>query len=109
MAYLVVWEPMEANHYDFLAVFNEAILCVSCYLMFLFTDYVPMPEDRYQFGYLFLYVLYINLGINLLLLGFEISRMVHKNLKRYFLHRKLKKDKTEKAKLKEINNLIVPI
>lgn len=91
LGYLVIWGPMEADHYDFLAVFNESVLCVSCYLMFLFTDYVTTPEDRYTFGNLFLYILYIDLAINGIMLVFEISRMIFRNCKRFWAHRRLKK------------------
>ena len=69
---------METDHYDFLAVFNEAVLCFSCYIMILYTELVPSPEVRYMYGEIFLYILYVNFGLNIMLLVFEISRMVFK-------------------------------
>ena len=92
MAYLFLWQPMEADHYDFLATFNEAALCLAFYMMLLFTEFVPKPELRYAFGNLFLYLLYMNMGLNLILLGFEIFRMILRNLKRRLFHRKLRKE-----------------
>jgi hypothetical protein len=32
LGYTALWAPMEADHYDFLAVFNEAVLCISIYV-----------------------------------------------------------------------------
>ena len=93
LAYLFLWQPMEADHYDFLASFNEAALCLAFYMMLLFTEYVPKPELRYSFGNLFLFLLYINMGLNLILLGFEILRMVFKNFKRRLFHRRLRREK----------------
>jgi hypothetical protein len=84
---------MEADHYDFLAIFNEAILCFSCYMMILYTDIVPEPEVRYMYGNMFLYVLYIDIGLNLVLLGYEITRMLLRNVKKHVLHRRLRREK----------------
>jgi hypothetical protein len=52
---------------------------------------VTTPEDRYTFGNLFLYILYIDLAINGIMLVFEISRMIFRNCKRFWVHRRLKK------------------
>ena len=88
---------MEADHYDFLAIFNEAVLCFSCYMMILYTDLVPEPEVRYLYGNMFLYVLYIDMGLNLLLLGYEIAKVLFRNVKRRFLHRKFRLERQQKV------------
>lgn len=93
LSYILYWEPMEADHYDFLAVFNEAVLCFSCYMMVLYTEMVPVPEVRYMYGNMFLYVLYIDMALNIFLLGYEISRMLVRNIKRRLLHRRLRRER----------------
>ncbi len=93
LSYILYWQPMEADHYDFLAIFNEAILCFSCYMMILYTDLVPVPEVRYMYGNLFLYVLYIDIGLNLILLGYEMTRTLVRNIKRRLFHRKLRRER----------------
>jgi hypothetical protein len=93
LTFLATWKPMEANHYNYLAVFNEFVLLVACYLMFLFTDFVPDPALRFEFGKYFLYLLYANLATNLLVLGFEISKMSHRSCKRWLKIRKWRQRK----------------
>ena len=82
---------MEADLYDFLAVFNEAVLLVCCYLLLLYTDYVPSPEMRYEFGNIFLDVLYFNFAFNILLLIVEIIRIAKRAIKRKKHHRSLRR------------------
>ena len=74
LCYVLQWQPMEAPHYDFLCTFNEVVCCMCCYLILLFTDFVPEPELRYSYGGYFLILLYVNLAVNLLVLGYEIAR-----------------------------------
>lgn len=89
LCYILHWGPMEADQFDFLAVFNEAALLFSCYLLFLYTDYVPDPEQRYEFGNIFMYTLFVNFGTNILLLVNEVRLMVTRQCKRKLHHRKV--------------------
>ena len=67
---------MESTLFNFLAGFNESMLLVMGYLMYMLTDYVPLPETRYYYGKVVLSLLYFNVAVNLVLLGIEIaSRM----------------------------------
>jgi hypothetical protein len=95
-AYLIAWVPFEADSFDFLGCLNEGIFLICCYMMFLYTDYVPNPSIRYEFGSYFLYMLYVNLAVNLLILTFEISKMIKKYCRRFFYHRKLRNEKQKK-------------
>jgi len=78
ISYLLYWKPMEANHYNYLGLFNEIVLYICITVSFLFTEFVPVPETRYMFGNYFLYLLYINLGLNLAVLGYEITRQINR-------------------------------
>ncbi len=55
--------------------------------------FVPVPEVRYMYGNILLYVLYIDMGLNLMLLGYEITRLLVRNIKRRLLHRKLRRER----------------
>ena len=67
---------MESVLFNFLAGFNESMLLIMGYLMYMLTDYVPLPETRYYYGKIVLSLLYFNVAVNLVLLGIEIaSRM----------------------------------
>jgi hypothetical protein len=91
LMYILKWVPFEADQYDFLAVFNECVLITSCYMMMLYTDYVPEPEMRYEFGNYFLNLLYFDVALNLLLLAYEITKLLKSNCKRFWYQRKEKK------------------
>ena len=47
-------------------------------MMFNFTDYVPNPEERYKFGWLFLYIIYFNVGVNLVIVVALIIKKIKK-------------------------------
>jgi hypothetical protein len=83
---------MEGVQYNFLAIFNEWILCLCFYSVLLFTEYVGDPSVRYVFGSYFLYVLYVNLGMNLLVLAYELLRQLARNCRRFWNHRRLRKE-----------------
>lgn len=67
---------MESALFNFLAVFNESMLLVMGYLMYTLTDNVPAPETRYFFGTVLLYLLYLNVAVNIFMLGIEIASRV---------------------------------
>ena len=91
LGYIVTWQPMENGIQNGLAIFNESVLLTCCYLHFLFTDYVPTPELKYYFGNFSLYVLYVDFGLNFILLVREVILIISKNCKKIFLHRRLRK------------------
>ena len=76
LIYVFTWKPMDAAHFNFLAVFNEAVLLICAYMLMVYTEYVPSPEMRYEFGKYFLYMLYFNFALNILLLIYEIGRII---------------------------------
>ena len=89
LSYLMLYEPMEAYHYDLTAIVNEYVLLFSFYYCLLFTDYVPEPETRYMFGQNFLILLYVDLALNLLALVYEIFRQVFITCRRKRMKRKV--------------------
>lgn len=96
LMYVLKWQPMEADSYDFLAIFNEAVLCVSLYMMLLYTEYVPDPELRYYYGEYLLNLLYFNVALNLFLLVLEVKRLLARDCKKRISHKKLRKQRKMK-------------
>ncbi len=47
-----------------LEIFNEITTSLIIIMMLLLTDYVPSPLVRYSIGWLFIYVIYFQIGIN---------------------------------------------
>jgi len=93
LIYLVKWMPMDAKRHNFLAIFNECVLLVCSYMLLLYTEYVPSPELRYYFGDYLLYLLYVNFGLNLSVLAYDIYEIVRMHCKRKLHHRKLNLEK----------------
>ena len=50
---------------NFIQVFNELVILLCTWYLFLWTDYVPNPEDRYNFGAQFLYIIGFNFVVNI--------------------------------------------
>jgi hypothetical protein len=58
--YLIVYMPMWDFALNLIYLFNEACLFVCTAMMFLFTEYVPKPEDRFTLGWFYLGVVGFN-------------------------------------------------
>ncbi len=66
MAYMPMWDLA----LNIIFLFNEYCLFFCTCMMFLFTDYVPLPEDRFTLGWFYLAVL----GFNVLGNGVYVAR-----------------------------------
>ena len=100
LTYIIVWKPMESGLFNNLAIFNELMLLLIGYLMYLFTDYIPVPETRYLFGKVLLYLLYFNVAVNLVVLAIEISSRAFRGLRIQLKLRQLKKQRELLKKFK---------
>jgi len=84
LLYLIRWSPMESGLYDFAAIFNEGVFWLCIYLMVLFNQgFVHDPALRYEIGGWFLYLLYMNFGLNLIMLAIESIRLLVLHFKRW--------------------------
>jgi hypothetical protein len=92
LSYVLHYQPMESDVFDFLAIFNEGVLLFGCTLLFLYTEYVSDPEVRYSFGNIFVYTVIFNFGVNLLLLFNEIRGTAWLHCKRWNKHRRIRKN-----------------
>ena len=82
---------MELRLFNNLAIFNELMLLIIGYQMYLFTEFIPVPEIRYFFGKVLLYLLYFNVAVNLVVLAFEIGSRTVKGIQIKLKIRALKK------------------
>lgn len=76
---------MDSGVFNILAIFNEFILFLMGYQMYLFTDYVSDLEKRYKMGSVFLGLVYFNIGVNFLVLGIDVSSKTFRTLKRKYI------------------------
>ena len=84
-------------------IFNEIAVTYLCLGMLLFTDYVPDPVMRYDFGYKFLYVCAFVVIVNILVFLYLIISGIILAIRRSYLKRQARKAqalRVEAAKLK---------
>lgn len=74
--YLMVFMPMWDLALNIIFLFNEGCLFVCTSMMFLFTDYVSRPEDRFTFGWVYLGVLGFNVLGNVAYVGFDVVTQI---------------------------------
>ncbi len=67
------------------------MLVLLGYQMYLFTDFVSAPEMRYAIGKSFLQLVYLDIGVNLLVLVVESGFRALRLIKKYYILRKHKK------------------
>ena len=52
---------------NLLMIMNEIVILVTSYLVLLFSDFVPQPEDQYQFGYMYITLFLFESAINVIM------------------------------------------
>jgi hypothetical protein len=70
---------------------NEVLNMLVSYHYFLFTDFVPDPELRYNFGWSSIYCTLALIAINMIILIKDSSRIIFLYLKRWVYRRKYRK------------------
>ena len=63
---------------------------VAVWSMLLFTEYVPEPVQRYEFAFPWLYMLAVDVALNVLVLIFVLVRKIYTAIRNAFKKRKAK-------------------
>lgn len=61
--------PLQQKVLNFVEIMNEAFILVTVYVMHLFSDFVPDENIRYQFGWYYIYLVFMIFGLNMLIIG----------------------------------------
>ena len=69
---------------------NEIFLLLSVYMMHLFSDFVPDDATRYEFGWYFVYLVFIIFGANMLIIGGHMLIDLCKMWRRYWTKKSIK-------------------
>ena len=64
--------PMSDKANNFIQIFNETAIWICISLLFVFTDVVESPVDRYDYGQYFLYFIGFNIIVNLIVFFLSI-------------------------------------
>ena len=68
LCYYITCKPMKNTVNNAIHIFNELVILSCTWYLFLFTNYVPDPILRYDLAVYFLYVIGVNMGVNIFLL-----------------------------------------
>ena len=71
-------------------IFNELVVLTCVWSMFIFSDYVPSAETRYELAFLFLYLIAADMILNVLYLIFTIVTKIYSACHNFFTKRKAK-------------------
>ena len=83
--------PMKNRINNFIQIFNEVIVCVCVVSLFIFTDFIPDPVERYDYGYKFLYLIAFSIGVNVLILIASIIFGIYQAIRKMILKRRYEK------------------
>ena len=64
-AYLIQFQPFEDRLVQKLEIFNEIMLILIIDVMFCFTDIIPTERDKQLFGYVFIILITVTIGVHL--------------------------------------------
>ena len=100
--------PFTSKNVMRLEFFNESMVMISAYNLFVFSDFVDSPHARYVIGYALISVASFNIGVNVFLMVLStlmgVARLykmkylkIKQRIKRYCKNLRVKKEKPEDA------------
>ena len=60
--------PFEQKTRSIMEIFNDTIVVTACYYFYLFTDLVPLQEDRYNIGWSYIGLIGFMICVNVLVM-----------------------------------------
>ena len=88
LAFYVGGLPMTDKANNFIQIFNEIVVCLCIISLVIFTDFIPSPVDRYDYGYILLYVIASSISVNVLILLATIAMSIYKAIRKMVLKRR---------------------
>ena len=67
--------------------FNLFVFSLICFTLCLNTDYVPNQELKYNFGFLFLALVFLLSSVNLILTSYEFFKPIIRTLRYYCIYK----------------------
>ena len=97
--YLIALMPLEEDRDSKLEVFNEMTSLILLYHLVCFSDIVPQHHIRYNLGYPYISVAFINIAVHLVLIVRENVKVITIKIKRKYSEKK----RTKKSLMTEYN------
>ena len=73
---------------NFIQIFNEIVVCFCIISLVIFTDFIPSPVDRYDYGYILLYVIASSISVNVVILLATIAISIYTAIRKMILKRR---------------------
>ena len=89
LAFYLKVTPMVGFLNNTIEVVNESFVLIVFWLLFLFTDYIEDPEQRYKYGYDFIFAVAIVIGLNLLAFLYSVVDKIYTALRNWLTKRKI--------------------
>ena len=89
----ILWSrPLESSFTIKVEVFNEVVTIMLCYLLMLFTDFVPLSETRYTIGFGYIGIVCFMALVHLLLIVCPILKLLYSRCKYCCIRRQKRKE-----------------
>ena len=88
LSFYVAGAPMVDRFNNFIQIFNEIVVCLALASMVLFTEFIPSPVDRYDYGYTLLYLVGLSIIINVIILFMTIVFAIYSAIRKSLLKKK---------------------
>ena len=79
--FFVRFMPMVDAMNNSIQVFNEWMILSYTIMLMNFTDYNPSPEVRFEIGWFYIYMLYMNIGVNVMVILAAMGQKVKQTIK----------------------------
>ena len=67
LMFLFAVKPMESALLNFTEIYNELTFLACIYMSFFFTDFVPDPSQKENYGWCFIFIVLLNITVNVLI------------------------------------------
>lgn len=107
LSFYVAGLPMIDGPNNFIQIFNEIIICFVIISMVIFTNFIPNPVDRYDYGWYLLYFIGASVCVNMIILAVNITKTVYMAIKKRMRKKLLTKHifEVQKKEVELLNQL----
>lgn len=78
LIFFISVKPMVDQWSNLMQIMNELVVLTCVWMMFVFSNYVPSAEVRYELAYFFLYLIAADVVLNVLYLVYSITTKVYR-------------------------------
>ena len=89
LAFYLRVRPMVGIVSNFIEVVNESFALTAFWLLFLFTDYIEDPLQRYKYGFFFIYTVAALICVNFTAFAYSLVSKIYAQVRSYLIRRKI--------------------